>query len=296
MKTPAARLGNRAPRRRTSIETKPMKMKSAPLHLSSLTLGVFAAVALIAAAPTQTEAALIAYDGFDYTADTNLAGSNGGTGWSGAWSGGSHKVTTNSLTYGSLQTSGQRVSLQGQATFSEPNRAFGSAPATGHLFVSWVNDATNGTNFNTLRLQNGSNRAVVVGNHFNEGSGGNWSIYSGGASFTNLAVSSKPVSGIQLVVVDLDLDTNTANLYIDPASLSGGAPATPDATFTFGSSLFTNTLQFGQGANAGGGAGFDELRVGTTFADVTPVPEPAALVSLTGGAALLGMLRRRRSA
>lgn len=42
---------------------------------------------------------------------------------------------------------------------------------------------------------------------------------------------------------------------------------------------------------------FDELRIGSTYADVTPVPEPTSLLLLsTAGAVLAGSRRRRKAA
>ena len=42
-------------------------------------------LALLAASAATTQAALIAYENFDYATSTPIAGLNGGTGWAGAW-------------------------------------------------------------------------------------------------------------------------------------------------------------------------------------------------------------------
>ena len=74
-------------------------------------------------------------------------------------------------------------------------------------------------------------------------------------------------------------------------------PATPTLTFDIPESELPDTLSSIQ-LQSGGGAGtgtpflFDELRVGSSFADVAPVPEPAALGLLCVVTPLA--LRRRR--
>ncbi|MGA2888236.1 MAG: sugar-binding protein [Terracidiphilus sp.] len=87
--------------------------------------------------------------------------------------------------------------------------------------------------------------------------------------------------------------TNTVNLYVNPASLGGAAPTTPNATYSTASSLAFQSLSYygGDGANQSSIAG---LRIGTSFAAVTPTapitipPSPASLTATSGnGQALL---------
>jgi len=48
--------------------------------------------------------------------------------------------------------------------------------------------------------------------------------------------------------------------------------------------------------NANGNLVFDEVRFGTTFLDVVPIPEPSTYVMLLGGIGVLLILRRCRRA
>lgn len=111
---------------------------------------------------------------------------------------------------------------------------------------------------------------------------------------SNSAVTSVPVTigDTHLLVVGFDFDANLAKLYINPTSLGGAAPATPDATVSLDDEFGVRSIAWYPGANAGLGS-LDELRLGTTFASVTPlIPEPAAIGLLAPAAVLL--IRRRK--
>ena len=74
------------------------------------------------------------------------------------------------------------------------------------------------------------------------------------------------------------------DLYVNP---SQNLPAYPDATKTISNWSF-NKLSCG--TNNGTGQ-FDEIRLGTTYADVRPVPEPSCILLMAIGGVLL-LLRR----
>jgi uncharacterized protein (TIGR03382 family) len=88
--------------------------------------------------------------------------------------------------------------------------------------------------------------------------------------------------------------------YLNAATVTGTATGVTargnDATLITGSySLASGNFAALVSVNDTGS--FDELRFGTTLADVTPIPEPATAAAAAGGfAALLAVLRRRRQA
>jgi hypothetical protein len=99
-----------------------------------------------------------------------------------------------------------------------------------------------------------------------------------------------------LIVGKLNLTAQTADFWVNP-TLSLSDPTSPQASFTTtGLALDRLQLIFNSTANVT----FDEVRLGTTFNDVTPfttaVPEPSSYAALAG-AALLGftLIRRRRN-
>ncbi|MGH7952244.1 MAG: PEP-CTERM sorting domain-containing protein, partial [Limisphaerales bacterium] len=88
--------------------------------------------------------------------------------------------------------------------------------------------------------------------------------------------------------------SDTVNLYIDPTP-GGSQPITPDATQTSSTSPATSANNVGfkaQSNTAQGDFIIDNVMIGTTWADVTPAPEPSTLV--LAGLGLLGLVARVR--
>lgn len=114
--------------------------------------------------------------------------------------------------------------------------------------------------------------------------------YSGSSSAS--AVTSVPVviGQTALLVLKFDFVGDVVSLFVNPSSLGGLAPLTPDATVAIDSTFGFKSVAWYAGRDPGFGS-LDELRIGTTFASVTPIPEPAALGLLVPAGALL--LRRR---
>ena len=80
---------------------------------------------------------------------------------------------------------------------------------------------------------------------------------------------------------------NRFDLYVNPPA---DLPSSPDATKTMSNGAFN---QISCAINSGTG-NFDELRVGTTYADVRPVPEPCVAVLLAIGS-MAGLLYWKKS-
>ncbi len=111
------------------------------------------------------------------------------------------------------------------------------------------------------------------GGYSNQGSTRFWSIKSGGyvVRTTSPVITGQTV----LLVLRIDFGSSTATLYVNPATLGGAAPASAGAQTGIPASGFRSLAYYGgDGANE---SSMDEIRVGTSYAAVTPHVQSAAL-------------------
>jgi hypothetical protein len=280
-------------------------------HLKPITTEVrtmtrmFTLAAMLLAVPA-ARAQLIAYDGFAYTAGQSLNGQNGGSGFTGAWtvSGGTVAVQPGSLTPTApsnlLATTGNSISATGSTIPGDATRAL-TTPQGASGTVLWMSTVMKGPGSNAtsaggiLALTDGSGNGFTIATG-TSGSPGNppsadWSLtdYFGSTD----ASSTIPNSVQSLLVARATFGTSTdvIDLFVNPP-LTGTAPTTADATLTIPHGpalgiLEVNGFSLGSSTNL-----FDEVRLGGSFADVTPVPEPSTLLLV--GVAGFGLIRRRR--
>lgn len=258
-----------------------------------------------------TQAALIAYEGFNYSTG-QLAGQTpgGGSGFSGSWftaSGAAAETTVNSsgFTYTGLASQGGSGQILQDAskthtgaylnlstTLAATNNTYyisflarydgASADDNAYLFL----DLYSGTSISVASLgkQPVANTGVWGMNTRSNGGNPNLFYDTGGPTVDNLALL---VYKIQFT----SANNATMSLFVNP-DLSLGEPGTADATGTrVNSAAVTtwDTIRF----QSNNDASIDEIRIGTTWADVIPEPS-SAMLGLLGSSLLL--IRKRREA
>ena len=292
---------------------------------NSTPFAVAASALLIGLSPFVASAAAVIYEDFTFPdGDTALAGNAGGTGLSGNWTAPVGAIETTNLTFGSLSTSGSATVATGWNA-SSPYVGIGGttlngltgdsgelwmsllyqAPTTGSIrFTVGIGDTYVTTNGNLNSSVTDAqaigfsipfnNKAYPVMWETNNYDGGNvQNAPAGLASGSGLAIARDGATHMFVLHAQWGADgvtNDTLTLY------------TPGTDLVLGSAISTyegivsqdsfDTLFFSADQSVGV---LDEIRVGATYADVSPspVPEPSttALIGL-GGLALI--LRRRR--
>jgi hypothetical protein len=267
-------------------------------------LALAAAVAVAVPVPA-ARGQLIAYDGFAYpTGGVNAQ--NGGTGFTGPWAAAATvQVQAGSLTppapSAGLPTTGNSVS----ATAADP-----FSPGTATRTLSQPVDSTPGGTFwmSAVMKGSGADASTTEGELvLSDGAGGGVSVTTGTDSnnlwslsdtSTGLFIASSTVPNTtqSLLVVrgTFAAAGDTFDLYVNPP-LTGSPPPSAAASITTTHAAGPlGSLQMSHFAfDTVSSTLFDEVRIGRTFADVTAVPEPSAL--LLAGAAGVGGLTYRRA-
>lgn len=258
------------------------------------------------------------YDGFGYTAGTSLDGKVNANG--NAWtSGGSQPFTVagSSLSYLDLQTSGGSAvsgAPSSGSAYSDGliNTGLGT-PNSGVYWVSFLEQQTGGGSayqgayamledfYGNKFVQAGSAFTGNSPNDYVVGPGGSYG-YFGANAFPTLDTGSATASTV-FIVLKYDFGTadggadNKVTAYFNPT------PGAPEGSLVALGSVSTNSdtvmslgaIRLGVENQYNGDVIFDELRIGTSFADVAPVavvPEGGAVVGVVVPVMLLG--RRRR--
>ncbi len=277
-------------------------------------LALVLACALLSMAGPRAQAGLTAYDSFSDTpvGAPLIATSNSGTGFTGPWHPGgfnasifaNYTIANGSLSDGSLLTAGNSVSTAAQQAISGLSRdlatPLGAAGTTAYLSVllrpEGVLDAGAFGGFFGLYL-NASTNAPGVSNDVFIGKPGTSDAYvveDRGGTNRHLTNATATVGQTVLLVLRADFTSgiDRFTLYVNPTP-GGAEPLSGTVKQDSDVGTISSLTLYSTGAFS-----VDEIRIGTTFADVVPaaVPEPSSLVLVAlGGIGAFGAARMRTS-
>lgn len=245
----------------------------------------------------QAKAALIAYEGFDYTpGGTSLNTLNGGTGWTSAWDNGGWRTPNTgfseneaTLSFSNLVVGG--TAARGSNDNSQSFRQFGTQAATGTYWISMLMTNDIGENASSsfgLSLFNGGSEQNFIG----KAGVANWGVAGQGGATSGLAASTNTTA---FLVSRYDMGAGVAHHWVN--STPGAVDPTNASAFNgVGGTAFTafafDRIRLGRFNTATGGT-IDEFRLGTSYTDVAPIPEPSTYALLALGLGALVFLRRR---
>lgn len=252
---------------------------------------------------------MLAYDGFnDAPVDSDLLGKGDGFGFSGGWVAGgfnasistNYDIALGSLGIPNLATTSNSVRTDAVGALAGVTRPLiaplGAAGSTVYfsLVLRPLGTLDSGAfgGFFGLALESPGEPELFIGKT-GVGSGARYVLEDRGGSGRVPSTKAPVVNESTLLVVRAQFGaaSDIFTLYVNPAP-GGAQPTTGFVKSDTNISGITGLTIYATGA-----FGIDELRVGQTFGDVTPVvPEPGATTLLLAGVPALLACRRKRAA
>jgi hypothetical protein len=275
--------------------------------------------ALAASLTSSASATLIAYEGFNYAQanGTSITSLNGGTGWDEAYPAveGTIRLADGLSFTGHLASEGKSADRNtGNATMSANGRNWESALASGTYWYSFIMQPTA-----TASANSRGTFGILQGSATNQNGFGIRFDFTGtagpGATLTinaNTPVQSPGTNitfasgwGVNYLVIGRLTVNTAANTTNDVWAFQNGATL-PTSVGGLGAVMSTSTASstgvnpamYGRAFGNSTPTLFDEIRIGTTFADVaSAIPEPSSAAALAGLGALglIATSRRRRA-
>ena len=209
----------------------------------------------------------------------SVDGADGGIGWDGAWSawgsGGDTSVIADSFGYEDLAVSGNRFRVydsdgNNQGITRTLATEFGTEE--GSYWLSFM--AKKNSSGRAARIQFGDLELRAYQSN-------DWEIKTPATSYTSLSGVGNAHQHFFLIRVDVGAADDTVYVWANP-DLSSGEPSTASALTTLtdsgGFTFDTVTIQHGVWGNSVQSGEWDELRLGTSFAAVTPAPQESLFV------------------
>ena len=212
----------------------------------------------------EVRAGLIASDGFNYPPGTSLTGVTGPLGFASAYttSTTSSAVSAPGFTYGDLPVSGNKVDFAGTNSASAVLASSPETPGTS-VYLSYLMRVDPTTGSAGLSLYQGTTETLFTGKR-----SGSPNVFGIDPKTGTAANSTVSCSHLALVVyrIDFAAASATIKMYVNPQS--NVEPATPDLVVAKTSALTYDRIRI---QSSGATGSVDEFRLGTTFADVSPV-------------------------
>ncbi len=287
-----------------------MTKKTSPLLAGALL------ALLLAALPAR--AALTVYEGFastNYTAGQLSGQSPTVTGFvTNAWSGNTNISAggaSQALTYSNIisdNTGGSYSTAVGGKTTRAMSTILGGngVSGTNTYYISLMMQVSTvaSNNYRAFELESQFNNRNFQFGAAADTDSINWGMRVTTATTTYLtnvsavtAVTNETVFAVLKLRYSSAANDDAVDLWVNPSDLSSEAGSTNFVTISGFDFLHNSAKNIVFSSYSGTGtASWDEMRVGSTWADVTPVPEPStvALLGLTGIAAIAYRIRRNR--
>ncbi|MCD8481976.1 MAG: PEP-CTERM sorting domain-containing protein [Verrucomicrobia bacterium] len=232
-------------------------------------------------------------DTFNYTVGQSLEDQ---TNWSGLNSGSQPQVASGNLSVPGLAPSTGNMASWESGNIREALASF--APQTsGTVFFSFAFRVDSLPTATTYSFSLANNNTFYAASVWLRTSGTQFEIGLSNRSNSAVTYASDllDAGSTYFLVGSYDLENFTSELWLNPdSSTFGSAVPTSTLSATGGTDLATISQFLIRGANGSPAMTMDELRIGSTWASVTPIPEPSTYAALFGLLALGFVAWRRR--